>query len=184
MAGFIIRPYRESDRAAVVAAEIELQEYERTLTDTRLPGAAVMDTYFDRLQQQVAAQSGAILVAEEDGRFLGVVACVVVQDDVVQETPDSNVHGYITDIYVVPERRSSGLAQALLRAAEAHLATTGISRMRINFLAANAMARRAYEKYGFEPYEVMYEKRLARPPSESVAGIVPPPLRGGGNRPA
>jgi hypothetical protein len=38
MAGFIIRPYRETDRAAVIAAEIDLQEYERTLHDTRLPG--------------------------------------------------------------------------------------------------------------------------------------------------
>lgn len=80
----------------------------------------------------------------------------------MQETADSNVHGYVNDIYVVPERRGSGLAQALLRAAEDHLASTGITRVRINVLAANAMARRAYEKHGFEPYEVMYEKRLRR----------------------
>jgi len=163
MAGFVIRPYRETDRAAVIAAEIDLQEYEHTLHDTRLPGAAVMEAYFDRLQQEVAAQSGAILIAENGGRFLGLVACVVVQDDLVQEAADSNVHGYITDIYVVPDRRGSGLAQALLRAAEDHLAPTGVSRVRINVLAGNAMARRAYEKYGFEPYEVMYEKRLRRP---------------------
>jgi ribosomal protein S18 acetylase RimI-like enzyme len=160
MAGFVIRPYRESDRADVIATEIDLQEYERTLHDTRLPGSAVMEAYVDRLQQEVAAQSGAILIAEDGGRFLGLVACVVAQDDVVQETADSNVYGYISDIYVVPERRGSGLAQALLRAAEAHLEPTGVSRVRINVLAANARARRAYEKYGFEPYEVMYEKRL------------------------
>ena len=162
MAGFVIRPYRETDRAAVIAAEIDMQEYERTLHDTRLPGARVMDAYFDRLQQVVAGQSGAILIAEDGGRFLGLVACIVEEDDEVQETADSNVHGYITDIYVVPERRSSGLAQAMLRAAEDHLASTGVSRVRINVLAANARARRAYEKYGFEPYEVMYEKRLRR----------------------
>ncbi len=162
MADFVIRPYRETDRADVIAAEIDLQEYERTLHDTRLPGAGVMEAYFDRLQQQVAAQSGAILVAEDNGRLLGLVACVVVQDDIVAETADSNVYGYITDIYVVPDRRGSGLAQALLQAAEAHLAPTGVTRVRINVLAANAMARRAYEKHGFEPYEVMYEKRLGR----------------------
>jgi ribosomal protein S18 acetylase RimI-like enzyme len=162
MADFVIRPYRETDRAAVIAAEIDLQEYERTLHDTRVPGAPVMDAYFDRLQQEVAAQSGTILIAEDGGRFLGLVACVVVEDDAVQETADSNVHGYVTDIYVVPDRRGSGLAQALLRAAEDHLAPTGVSRVRINVLAANARARRAYEKYGFEPYEVMYEKRLRR----------------------
>ena len=162
MAGFVIRPYRESDRADVIAAEIDLQEYERTLNDTRLPGTAVMDAYFDRLQQKVAAQSGAILIAEDGSRFLGLVACVVARDDAVQETPDSNVYGYITDIYVVPDRRGTGVAQALLQAAETHLAPTGISRVRMSVLAVNAMARRAYEKQGFEPYEIMYEKRLRR----------------------
>jgi GNAT superfamily N-acetyltransferase len=163
MAGFVIRPYRETDRAAVIAAEIDLQEYERTLHDTRLPGAAVMEAYVDRLQREVAAQAGAILVAEDSGRFLGLVACLVVRDDAVQETADSNVHGYVTDIYVVPEWRGSGLAQALLQAAEDQLAPTGVSRLRINVLAANARARRAYEKGGFAAYEVMYEKRLRRP---------------------
>jgi len=162
MAGAVIRPYRETDRAAVIAAEIDMQEYERTLHDTRLPGAGVMDAYLDRLLQEDAAQSGALLVAEENSRLVGLVACTVVEDDAVQETADSNVHGYVNDIYVVPERRGSGLAQALLRAAEDHLASTGITRVRINVLAANAMARRAYEKHGFEPYEVMYEKRLRR----------------------
>jgi len=162
MAGAVIRPYRETDRAAVIAAEIDMQEYERTLHDTRLPGAGVMDAYLDRLLQEVAAQSGALLVAEENSRLVGLVACTVVEDDAVQETADSNVHGYVNDIYVVPERRGSGLAQALLRAAEDHLASTGITRVRINVLAANAMARRAYEKHGFKPYEVMYEKRLRR----------------------
>ena len=138
MAGFVIRPYREADRAAVIAAEIDLQEHERTLHDTRLRGAAVMDAYFDRLQREVAAQAGAILVAEDGGRFLGLVACLIVRDDAVQETADSNVHGYVTDIYVVPEQRGSGLAQALLQAAEDHLAPTGVSRLRINVLAGAA----------------------------------------------
>jgi ribosomal protein S18 acetylase RimI-like enzyme len=132
----------------------------------------VMEAYLDRLRREVAAQSGTILIAEQDGRFLGLVACLVVQDDAVQETADSNVHGYITDIYVVPDARGSGLAQALLRAAEDHLAPTGVSRLRINVLAANARACRAYEKHGFAPYEVMYEKRLA--PRD------PPPRGGGG----
>jgi GNAT superfamily N-acetyltransferase len=161
-AGYVIRPYRETDRAAVIAAEIDLQEYERTLHDTRLPGAGVMDAYLDRLLQEVAAQSGALLIAEEHGQLVGLVACMVVEDDAVLETADSNVHGYINDIYVVPERRGTGLAHALLQAAEDHLASTAVIRVRINVLAANAMARRAYEKHGFEPYEVMYEKRLRR----------------------
>ena len=39
---------------------------------------------------------------------------------------------------------------------EREIPTPGAGQVRINVLAANAMARRAYEKHGFEPYEVMY----------------------------
>jgi ribosomal protein S18 acetylase RimI-like enzyme len=41
-----------------------------------------------------------------------------------------------------------------------HLAETGVTRLRLCVLANNAKARRAYEHYGFEPYEVIYERRI------------------------
>jgi hypothetical protein len=50
----------------------------------------------------------------------------------------------------------------LLAKAERHLIGAGVTRLRINVLANNAKARRAYECYGFAPYEVMYEKRITR----------------------
>ena len=45
---------------------------------------------------------------------------------------------------------------------EQRLAGFGISRLRINALANNMSARVSYERAGFGPYEVMYEKRLER----------------------
>ncbi len=163
-----VRAYRDSDRAAVIEALVGLQEHEVALHDTRLPGREIAEPYLAQLVGIVAEQSGAVLVAETGGRFAGFVACYVAEDEVIAETPDSNRYGYVSDIFVVPDRRGSGLAQALLVAAERHLAATGVTRLRIGGLAANRIACRAYEKHGFEPYEIVYEKRLTRP-----AGALP-----------
>lgn len=158
-----VRAYRDSDRAAVIEALVGLQDHEVALHDTRLPGRQIAEPYLAQLLGLVARHAGAVLVAETGGGFAGFVACYIAEDEVIAETPDSNRYGYVSDIFVAPDRRGSGLAQALLAAAERHFAAAGIARLRIGVLAANRMACRAYEKHGFEPYEIVYEKRLARP---------------------
>jgi ribosomal protein S18 acetylase RimI-like enzyme len=158
-----VRDYRESDRAAVIEALVGLQDHEVALHDTRLPGREIAEPYLAQLLGIVDRQSGAMFVAELGGGFAGFLACYIADDDAIAETPDSNRYGYVSDIFVVPDRRGSGVAQALLAAAERHLATTGVARLRIGVLAANRIACRAYEKHGFEPYEIIYEKRLLQP---------------------
>jgi ribosomal protein S18 acetylase RimI-like enzyme len=156
-----IRPFVPADRATVLQALIALQNHEVPLHDSRLPGETTMERYLTELLRDLRDGSGIIFIAEAAGVFIGCVACLVVEERSVQETPDSNWHGYVSDIFVDPRYRSQGVAQ-LLAAAERHLTGTGVTRLRINVLANNAKARRAYERYGFTPYEVMYEKRIAR----------------------
>jgi GNAT superfamily N-acetyltransferase len=139
---------------------MELQDFEVPLHDTRLPGHRVAEPYLQELLETTDRQSGAILVAADSNTLAGLVACFVVEDKTIGETEDSNRYGYISDIFVRPTHWGSGLAQRLLAAAERHLADAGVVRLRINVLAANARARLAYEKHGFVPYEVMYEKRI------------------------
>jgi hypothetical protein len=43
---------------------------------------------------------------------------------------------------------------------EERLSRTGITRIRICSLAANASARASYERAGFESYEITYEKSV------------------------
>jgi GNAT superfamily N-acetyltransferase len=155
-----IRTYQPADRAAVVEALTALQDFEVPLHDTRLPGRQVAEPYLEELIETTGRQSGAILVATDAGILVGIVVCFVVQDETIGETADSNRYGYISDIFVRTSHRGGGLAQQLLAAAERHLLDTGIVRVRINVLAINAGARRAYEKHGFVPYEVTYEKRI------------------------
>ncbi|MGH6892609.1 MAG: GNAT family N-acetyltransferase, partial [Dongiaceae bacterium] len=66
-------------------------------------------------------------------------------------------------IYVAPAFRGSGAAQTLLEILERHLAAQApIRRYRISVLAANRIACRSYERAGFVPYEVTYEKLVKR----------------------
>lgn len=155
-----IRTYAPADRPALLQALIELQNFEMTLHDTRLPGETTAQPYLERMLRAIEAGEGALLIAELDGAFVGFVGCLVVEDDVVQETPDSNRYGYVKDIFVAPRHRGRGVAQTLLAAAEGHLARTGVTRLRLNVLANNPTARRTYERYGFEQYEMLYEKRI------------------------
>lgn len=159
----LIRPYLETDRPAVVDALNALQDHEIALHDTRLPAADATEPYLTQLLLDLPAKSGAMFVADQDGILVGLVAGYIVDDASVIETPDSNLYGYCSELYVAPGQRGSGLAQRLLDVLERHLAAQApIRRYRINVLAANRMACRAYEKSGFTPYEIMYE-RLIRP---------------------
>ena len=159
----VIRPYAEADRAAVIDALNALQEHEIALHDTRLPAAGATEPYLAELLQEMPAKSGAMFVAEQAGALVGLVAGYIVDDPSVIETPDSNVYGYCSELYVAPGQRGTGLAQRLLDLLERHLAAQApIRRFRINVLAANRMACRAYEKAGFTPYEVMYERLIRR----------------------
>ena len=155
-----IRSYEPLDRSVVLQALIDLQNFEVPLHDTRLPGETTMEAYLDRMLCALEKGDGRIFVAELDGEFVGFVGCLVVEDDVVQETADSNRYGYIKDIFVADRHRGGGIAQQLLTTAEQYLARTGVTRLRINVLANNLKARRAYERYGFEQYEILYEKRV------------------------
>ena len=160
---FLIRPYVESDRAAVIDALISLQEHEREMHDTRLPGAGPTAIYFDKLCKELAERSGGIFVAEASGKFAGVVTGLVESYDLDLETPDSCIYGYCSDIYVAPEFRGTGLARMLLDVMERHLAAQApIARFRVSVLTVNRVACRAYERAGFVPYELIYERLIKR----------------------
>ena len=103
---------------------------------------------------------GAVLVAESNGTFAGFVAGWIEETENVGEMPDSNRVGYISDICVMPDFRGRRIAPQLLSRIEQHLGRAGVTRLRINSLAANQSARASYEHAGFLPYEIIYDKMI------------------------
>jgi GNAT superfamily N-acetyltransferase len=159
MQALTIRAATQADRPRVRQAVIELQEYERRQSTTRLPGEQIVDPYLAWLWQQ-ADRAGALLVAEIDGRFAGFAAGWVEEARYIAETADSSRFGLLSDIFVVPEFRGHRIATRLIQAMERDLGKSGVTRLRINALASNVSARRSYEHAGLAPYEVLHEKMI------------------------
>ncbi len=157
MDGLTIRTATPSDRGRLRAAVVELHEHERRLHNSRLPGEETADAYLDWMLAE-AQQGGAVLVAEAGGGFAGFAAGWIAQDNIIEETPDSNRYGCVSDVCVLPPFRGRRIASALLEALEARLRRRGVARIRLSALAANGAARKVYERSGFKPYEVVYEK--------------------------
>src|SRR5271165_3497838 len=157
MDGLIIRTATLADWGRLRAAVVELHEHERRLHNSRLPGEETADAYLAWMLAE-AQQGGAVLVAEIGGGFAGFAAGWIAEDNIIEETPDSNRYGYVSDVCVLPPSRGRRIASALLEALEERLRSGGVARIRLSALAANVAARAAYERSGFKPYEVVYEK--------------------------
>jgi len=153
----VIRSATQADRPDLRRAVVELQDYERLLHATRLPGEQIADAYLNWMLGK-AGSTGIVLVAERNGSFVGFAAGWIEEAQNLAETAESNRFGYISDIWVAPAFRGQRIASRLLKATEHHLHRGGVERLRINSLATNTSARTSYEHAGFAPYEISYEK--------------------------
>jgi ribosomal protein S18 acetylase RimI-like enzyme len=157
-----IRLAADQDGAHLLKAVTDEQDYERALHATRRPGAEIAEAYLAHIRAKIAQNQGALFIAELNGVFAGYAACWIQHDGDIAETDDSNHFRDVADTYVVPEFRGHGVVSRLSETAESHMREQGVLRMRIRTLANNTSAKRAYEAYGFEPYEVVMEKILRR----------------------
>ena len=158
MSNVAVRLATPADLPDLRLAMVELQEYERRLSPTRLPGEQIADGYLAWLQQEAAEKNGAVFVAESDASFAGFAVGWIIDRDHIPESGDSNRFGYLSDICVMPAFRGKRIAHRLLMAMERHFASAGVTRFRLFALAGNAPARASYESAGFAPYEILYEK--------------------------
>ena len=86
--------------------------------------------------------------------------CWIEREENINETLDSTTYGYISDAFVFEQYRGQGIFKQLNAAAEKHLSTfPEIKRIRINVLANNEQALRAYRGVGYSDYyEILLEK--------------------------
>ncbi len=93
--------------------------------------------------QRIRGLSTPPLLAEGNNRFLGFSAWT---DD------------YLGQLYVLPEGRSLGLGQALLKASESAIQEAGFARARLHCLVGNDTARRFYERHGWQVTETVLDQ--------------------------
>lgn len=153
-----IRRATAADRPELRLAFVELQNCENLRHPSRLPGEQVADAYLAWMLQHADVNDGVVLVAESGDVFVGFVAGWIEEETKIEETPASNRFGYISDICVMPAFRGRRIAMQLLASIEQYLCRVGVTRLRLYTLAVNAPAQASYERAGFSPYEIVYEK--------------------------
>jgi ribosomal protein S18 acetylase RimI-like enzyme len=163
MADVFVRPADESDSVVLIEMLRRLQDHERYLHPSRRPGIEVAEFQYGRIVEAAKNFGGAILVAVFEEELVGMIAGWMITDSDELQYMEFREHGYISDVFVHPERRGKDIAQHLLYAMEQHLIASGARRLTISSLSRNGPAIAAYRTFGFEPFEITLEKYLAKP---------------------
>jgi ribosomal protein S18 acetylase RimI-like enzyme len=91
-------------------------------------------------------REGVALIAEDDGRALGFIFCVL--GDRGRKT------AHVTDLYVRSEARGQGIGRALLAEIVEPARAAGLEHASLEVLMRNADARRLYDRLGFAAVDV------------------------------
>ncbi len=116
--------------------------------EAELPGPDYLRESWEDAWSDLArtVRDGVALIAEEDGRAVGFVFCVL--GDRGRKT------AHVTDIYVRPDARNKGIGRALLAAVLEPARAAGLEHVSLEVLIRNSDARRLYERLGFTPMDV------------------------------
>ena len=129
----IVRPLAAADKPAwlpVWAGYLEF--YQATLPSD------ITETTFARLTG--AAEDMFGLVAEQDGRMIGLAHCIV-----HRSTWARGNYVYLNDLFVTPDVRKSGAGRALIEAIYARADAMGAERVYWLTHESNATARKLYD---------------------------------------
>ncbi|WP_083921354.1 GNAT family N-acetyltransferase [Dasania marina] len=76
--------------------------------------------------------------------------------------PEYKRYGYVADLVVARTHRRQGLAQQLMRQAEQHCKTLGLTTIKVSSLACNTSASDFYQAIGYQPTERVFTKALTQ----------------------
>jgi ribosomal protein S18 acetylase RimI-like enzyme len=142
----VIRPYRPSDRDAILA--ITVRAFDGVSIDQNIErryGPIAGVGWYRRksahLESDLAAEAAGVLVAEVEGRVVGYVTT---------RTDTKTGIGRIPNLAVHPEHQGKGLGRQLLEAALDRLREEGMAFARIETLEQNERCMALYPRLGFE----------------------------------
>lgn len=159
-ADVVLRAYSAGDEPVLLSFVAAIQDAERALHPSRKRGEDVAAGYLAWLLRKSSEPGGAIVMAQARGAPIGFASGWLARSDDVLQRDAWRSYGWISDVYVEPPWRRRGVAQRLLAALDGELARAGAERLRVCSLAANAEAIAAWRRFGFEPFEVEFDKPL------------------------
>ena len=160
-AKFTIRTGKDADWTALGQAVANIQDFEHEIIGYPLrPGCDVWDAYLSDLRHRLTADKAIFLVAEANQEIVGVLAGYAHEAGDCLVASDFDRSAYISDLFVQSEWRRQGVGTALIGEFERSMRARGLHWMTVCVKSKNKTARQAYQRYGFEDYEVTLTKRL------------------------
>jgi ribosomal protein S18 acetylase RimI-like enzyme len=155
-----IEAFQPSDFLAVVAFVEAIQEHEREQVPELKPGPEIGKQYAEMLMRAVAERNGCMIMARAEAGAVGFACAWIARDDDPLIRDDARIHAYVSDLFVDQGWRRHGIASLLLDELEAKMRSRGCSRIRVCSKAANQLAVACYTARGYQPYEIVFAKRL------------------------
>ena len=136
-----------------------MQDYEAAFEPDRRRDADFAAEHWRQLLRRHVQENGVILIAEDAGQPVG---WAFAHDDTAEVfvVEAERKHGFLAELYVVPEARGKGLGRALIEGCEAWARTRGHRLLTVGVLAKNPAAIRAYEGAGYAPYWITMRRYL------------------------
>ncbi|MGQ9629765.1 MAG: GNAT family N-acetyltransferase [bacterium] len=134
--------------------QMQLEDYEGVVEVWRRAGLQYRASGRDSreaIERQMEAYGNLLLVAEEDGRIVGVVV-------------GSHDHrrGWINRLAVLPEFRRRGIAKSLIKRLEKEFEGLGLPVFSAHIIKGNEESMRLFESLGYERADevIYFSKRL------------------------
>jgi GNAT superfamily N-acetyltransferase len=147
------------DEPAILSFIQALQNHEAGFEADRRRDSNFAAQHWREAQHRCAEKHGAMFIAEESGRAVGWAFAYEVHGELFVHPPERR-HGFLAEIYVVPEARRAGHGRALIGACEAWSRERGHRLLTIGVLARNSAAILAYEAAGYMPYTLVMRRYL------------------------
>ncbi len=157
--GLHIRASRREDNDALLEQFLGLNRHEAAIAGDRRTDLAGAAESLAAARDDIARYGGAALVADLDGRVVGHLF-LIMRQEAVYVREHLRFYAYVTDLYVRPEARGSGVATALMQEAERIAAARGMRRLMVGVLAGNGPAEALYAGLGFAPHAIELVKAI------------------------
>jgi ribosomal protein S18 acetylase RimI-like enzyme len=155
-----IDTFQRSDLGTLIRFVEAIQEHERIEVPDLKSGSEIGSDYAQLLIRTAAERNGGIRMARAGTEIVGFGCAWIEDDDDPLLQDDARTYAYVSDIFVEVAWRRQGVALQLLDALEVEMRSRGCHRIRICSKAANHLALECYKKAGYQPYEIVFAKRL------------------------
>ena len=148
------------DEPAIFSFLHGLQDHEAGFEPDRRRDPQWAVEHWREVRRRCAERHGIMLVAEDAGGQPVGWAFAHDEDNELFVVEAERRHGFLAELYVMPQARGQGHGKALIAACEAWAKRRGHKLLAVGVLARNGGAIRAYEGTGFSPYMLTLRRYL------------------------